>query len=494
MRRLSLFALLLLAISATAATSPLQGPPPQDDKSIPPSKVERKNLAPVSKDVLKVSFPKATESTLSNGLTVLIIEDHRLPLVSVQYNISGAGPLYEPADLPGVASLTAGMLREGTKTRTSVQIAEQVAQFGASLSASSGFGSSAAAVSASGLSDNFDQWFALANDVMLNPAFSTAELERLKARMKVGLTQQRTQPGFLLSERFSRAVYGDHPGAVISPTAAALDRMTSETLRKWHSERYTPQNAILGITGDVKASELLPKLEKSLADWKKTDLKEVLPPNPKALPAKKVYIVDRPGSVQTNLMMGNITVDRRDPDYIPLQLLNHVLGGGAAARLFVNLREEKGYTYGAYSTFTSLKYPGPWRAYADVRTDVTDGAMTEFVKEIQRLATQPVPEKELEDAKRSLVASFALGLESPDTALNYAIIRKIYGYPLDYWDTYPAKITAVNANDIMRLAKKYYNVDAMQIVAVGDASKIKSVMEKYGPVEVYNADGNKASN
>src|SRR5205085_9190670 len=138
---------------------------------------------------------------------------------------------------------------------------------------------------------------------------------RLKARIKVSLTQQRSSPNFLLSERFNRAVYGNHPGAVISPTAAALDSMTSETLRKWHDERYTPQNAILGITGDVKATELLPKLEKWLADWKKSDLKEVLPSNPKALPAKKIYLVDRPGSVQTSLMMGNIGIDRRDPDY-----------------------------------------------------------------------------------------------------------------------------------------------------------------------------------
>src|SRR5213078_760034 len=118
------------------------------------------------------------------------------------------------------------------------------------------------------------------------------------------------------------------------------------------------------------------------------------PANPKALPAKKIYLVDRPGSVQTSLMMGNIGIDRRDPDYIPLTVVNHILGGGAAARLFVNLREEKGYTYGAYSSFTALKYPGPWRAYANVRTDVTDGAMTEFVKEIQRIATQKVPENE----------------------------------------------------------------------------------------------------
>jgi len=492
MRRLAFFG--LLVGSATMLTSPLQAPQAGGDKGMPPSRVERKNAAPVSKDVLKVTLPKATETTLSNGLTVLIIEDRRLPLVSLQLNISAAGPLFEPAEMPGLAGLTAAMLREGTKTKTSVQIAEEIAQFGATLNASSGFGSSATVVSASGLSDNFDQWFGLANDLLMNPTFPADELNRLKARMKVQLTQQRASPNFLLSERFNRAVYGNHPGAVISTNAAALDLMTPETLRKWHSDRYSPQNSVLGITGDVKGSELVPKLEKWLAGWKRTDLKEVLPPNAKALEAKKVYLVDRPGSVQTSLMIGNISVDRRDPDYIPLTVLNHVLGGGAAARLFVNLREEKGYTYGAYSSFTALKYPGPWRAYGDVRTEVTDGAMTEFVNEIQRLGTQTVPVNELDDAKRSLVASFALGLESPDTALNYAIIRRIYGFPVDYWDTYATRIMAVTAADIQRMARKYLVPESLQIVAVGDATKIKTILEKYGPVEVYRVDGTRAGN
>jgi predicted Zn-dependent peptidase len=494
MRRFYLFILLILSLTATATTSPLQQRGAGDDKSTDRSEIVRKNKAPVSKDVLKVKFPKAQEKTLSNGLTVLIIEDHRLPLVTAQYNISAAGPIFEPTEIPGLATVTASMLREGTKARNSEQIAEQIAQLGASVGASSQFGSSATLINASGLSDNFEQWFAIANDMLLNPSFPTVELNRLKARLKVQLTQQRASPNFLESERFSKAVYGNHPAAVIAPSPASVDAMTPEILRKWHDEHYTPQNSILAITGDIQAAELLPKLEKWLADWKKTDLKEMLPPNPKPSVAKKVFLVDRPNSVQTSLMMGNISIDRRDPDYFPLVVMNQVLGGGAAGRLFINLREEKGYTYGAYSSFTSLKYPGPWRVYADVRTEVTDGAMTEFVKEIQRIGAQHVPESELEDAKRSLVASFALGLEEPSTALNYAIISKIYGFPADYWDNYPANVMAVTADDVQRVAKKYLSSDTMQIVAVGDASKIRSVMEKYGPVEVYKADGTKAGN
>src|SRR5206468_504990 len=171
---------------------------------------------------------------------------------------------------------------------------------------------------ASGLSDNFDQWLALASDVLLNPTFPGDELSRLKQRLKAQLRQQRANPNFLSNERFNRAVYGSHPAAVVAATNESIDAMTPEMLAKWHQERYTPQNAILGITGDVKAAEIVPKLEKVLAAWKKTDLKELLPPNPKPAVSKRVVLVDRPNSVQTTVTLGNIAIDRRDPDYVAL--------------------------------------------------------------------------------------------------------------------------------------------------------------------------------
>jgi zinc protease len=477
---------LMLGLSGSAVA--------QDEHAPDSSKVERKNRAPVSKDVLKVTLPRATEATLSNGLTVLIMENHRLPMISLQFNISGAGPIFEPANMPGLANVTAQMLREGTKTRNSRDIAEQTALLAADVSGSAGFGSSATLINASGLSDNFDQWFALATDVLLNPSFPSVELNQLKQRMKAQLKQQRASPNFLSSERFNKAVYGSHPASVVSATNESIDAITPELLAKWHQERYAPQNAILGITGDVKASEIVPKLEKALASWKKTELKEVLPANPKPIAAKKVFLVDRPNSVQTTVVLGNIAIDRRDPDYLALNVANHILGGGPAARLFLNLREEKGYTYGVYSSFTAVKYPGPWRAGGDVRTEVTAPAMTEFYKEFQRIREEKVPETELEEAKRAIVASFALSLESPSELLSYAIVRKIYGFPPDYWETYPAKIMAVTADDIQRVARKYINPDNLQVVAVGDVSKIKSAMEKYGPVEVFDAEGKKIGN
>ncbi len=472
-----------------AAPMAAQMQQPGQDKSTPISKVERKNKAPVSKDILQVKLPKPSETTLANGLTVMILEDHRFPTVSVSLNISGAGPIFEPANLPGLASGTAQLLREGTKTRDSKKMAEDVDKLGATLTAGAQFGSAASQINASGLSDNIDEWFPLLVDILQNPTFPADEEAKLKARLKIQARQVRSIPQFLVAERFNRAVFGNHPAAILFPTEAAIDALTPELLAKWHHERYVPQNAILGIAGDVDTATLLPKLKKWLGGWARTDLKEVMPPDPAPASPKKIYLVDRPGSVQTDVAIGNIAIGRADPDYPAVVVMNRIVGGGPAARLFMNLREEKGYTYGVYSNFTALKYPGPWQAGGNMRSEVTEGAMTEFFKEFRRIREEPVPAAEMDESIRSVVANFALSLEQPTTLLGYAITRKIYNFPADYWDTYPAKISAVTAADVMRVARKYINLDNIQVVAVGEAAKIKSTLEKWGPVEVFDLEG-----
>lgn len=488
----SLVSLLLLSMLPAAITRAQA--PPGDSKAVSVSKVERKNRAPVSKDILHVKLPRPTETTLPNGLSVLILEDHRFPTVNVVLRLDGAGALAEPANQAGLAQVTAQMLREGTKTRSSKQIGEEVDRLGAQLSASARFSSSAATVDASGLSDNFDDWFALLSDVLENPTFPPDEVAKLKQRLKSQLIQQRTQPGFLAGERFAKSVYGEHPAATVSATPESLDALTSETLAKWHKQTYAPQNAILAIAGDVNAKDLLPKLTKWLSGWQKTETKLNEPGNPAPATARKIYVVDRPNSVQTTLTMGNIAIARTNPDYVPLVVLDQVLGAGAASRLFLNLREEKGYTYGVYSSFSATKFPGPWRAGGDLRTEVTEGAMTEFMRELNRIRDEKVPDQELDEARRAVVASFALSLERPTQVLQLAVERKIYGFPADYWDTYPAKIAAVSSEDIQRVARKYINPQTMQVVAVGDASKIRTVMEKFGPVGVYDVQGKLQAN
>lgn len=461
----------------------------QESLGTPPGRVERKNRAPVSREILRVKIPRPVEAKLKNGLTVLIIEDRRAPYINMQLYIGGAGALFEPANQAGLATTTAQMLREGTKSRNSLQIAEEIDRLGASISAGSSFGSPDAVLSASGLSDNFDDWFSIAVDVLLNPSFPADELEKLKQRQRIQLREQRSSANFLLSERFNRAVFNNHPASKVSATPESIALLTQEALLKWHRERYAPQDAILGVAGDVRAKDLIAKLEKRLADWKKSEVKRSWPRAPVAASARKVFLVDRPNSVQTTVSLGNIAIDRRSPDYLAMVVMNDVIGGGASSRLFLNLREEKGYTYGVYSDFSATRYPGPWRAGGNMRTEVTEGALTEFFHEIRRIREEKVPVDELEASKRSIAASFALSLEQPTRVLNFAVARKIYGLPTDYWDRYPARIMAITAEDVQRVARKYLNPDALQLVAVGDAGKIKPVLEKYGAVEVYDANG-----
>jgi zinc protease len=482
-----MLALLLVGVTLVAPTAPHLGA--QESIETPASKVERKNKAPLSRDVLRVNLPKPVDAKLENGLTVLILEDHRTPSVFVQLHISGAGALFEPPSMTGLANVTAQMLREGTQSRNSVQIAEEIDRLGATLGAGGSFGSSQVVLNASGLSDNFDSWFALAVDILLNPSFPAEELQKLKQRQRAQLRQQRSAPNFLLNERFHRAVYRDHPAAIVSPTSESLEALTREALVQWHRERYAPQNALLAIAGDVRARELIPRLEKWFAGWQRKDVKRPWPANPVAATSRKAYLVHRPNSVQTTVALGNIAIDRRSSDYVPMVVMNYILGGGSSGRLFLNLREEKGYTYGVYSDFTALRYPGPWRAGGNMRTEVTAGALVEFFNEIRRIRDQTVPPAELEDGKRAIAARFALSLEQPTTILGLAVSRVQFRLPDDYWDTYPDKIMAVTAEDVQRVARKYLDPDALQIVAVGDGLKIQSVLEPYGPVEVYDSSG-----
>ena len=468
---------------------PLRVPLPGQETSHAPSTVERKNRAPVSREILHVKLPKPFEAKLKNGLTVLILEDRRAPYVTLQLVLDGAGALFEPAEMAGLAHATALMLNEGTTSRTSVQIAEEVDRLGAGLSAGAGFGSPDAMVSASGLSANFDAWFELFADVLLHPVFPADELEKLKQRQRAQLREQRSTSGFLLSERFNRLVYGDHPAGQISATPASLDRIDRAALTEWHRRRYGPQSAILAIAGDVRAAELMPKIEKRLGNWKNAGAKQVWPERPKPAKARRVLLVDRPNSVQTSLALGNIAIERRSPDYFAMAVMNHLIGGGASSRLFLNLREEKGYTYGVYSDFSAIRYPGPWRAGGSMRTEVTEPALGEFFQEIRRIRTEKVSAQELEASKRAIVASFALSLEQPARVLNFAITSKQYGFPPDYWDMYPKRIMAVSVEDVQRVAHAYLDPDALQIVAVGDAAKIASALEKYGGVEVFDAAG-----
>jgi zinc protease len=447
-----------------------------------------KNKAPVSNDVLKVKLPKPQEATLANGLRLMVLEDHRLPRVSFQIIVPGAGGYYDPDSMVGLSGYAAQMMCEGTKSKSSQQISQELETMAASVNVGAGTSGTTATVSGGALTENFERLFDLAADVLLNPTFSAEEWDRLKTRARAGLVQQRAQPGFLSQERFSKVVFGDHPSGRVSATPATLDAITRDAMVEWHRTKLVPDHALIAFAGDITLADARKLAETKLAAWKKSGTPKPTVSEPAVPGGAKVYLVGRPGSVQTSLLVGTQSMVRTDPDYIPLTVANRVLGG-AMGRLFRHLREEKGYTYGIGSGFSALQYRGSWTASTNVRTDVTDPALTDLMAEIASMRSTVVPEKELNDHKRAIVASFALSLEQPEQLLGYYVQNWTYNLPADYWDTYPAKVSAITAAQAQAAAAKYWDPAKLQIVAVGDASKITEIMQKRGTLEVYDAEG-----
>jgi predicted Zn-dependent peptidase len=487
MKRIALILFVTFCLlDLTGTTARAQGP--GSEKGTAVSEVQRLNRAPVSKEVLRVKLPRPRETKLANGLTVLVLEQHKLPTVAFTLWVK-TGALADPKDMPGLAKATAEMLREGTAHRTSAQLAADVDGLGASLMATAEFGAGTSMVSASGLSESAERLLELMSDVVLNPTFPADEFAKYQRRQLAQVEQMRSRPGFLAQERLHKVLYGDFAAAVVSATPESLKAMTPAQLKDFHDRYYVSNNALLGVVGDVQFDQVVALVNKYLGGWQShpvaaPDLGKISPPAP-----TKITLVDRPDSVQTNILAGNFAVRRADPDFIPLTVMNRILGGGASARLFLNLREKHGYTYGAYSSFSSDIYPGVWRANTEVRNAVTDGSLHEMMEEFKRIRTELVPESELDEARHAIIASFALSLEQPPTLLNFWMTANYFRLPPDYWDRYPEQVAKVSPQFVQQTAKKYIDLDHLQFVCVGDGKQIKDTLKKYGPVEVYNADG-----
>ncbi len=491
-RRLIASAAVIAVLASGAGLAAMrQAAPPQQVK--PPAKaVVLKGFAPVSTETLKITLPRPAEADLPNGAHLMVLEDHRAPQIVFQILVPGAGGYFDPADTPGLASITAAMMREGTTSRSTVQIAEELERYASMVNIGTGMSSVAATVSGSTLTENFDKTLALAADMLLNPTFPDEELARYKERTRTGLITQRTNPGFLANEMFSRVAYGAHPAARISVTAPVLDTVTRTRLVDFHKTRYVPDHAVIAFSGDITMAAARKAVESRLGAWKKAGAQAPAVEEPPEPGASKIYFVARPNSVQTNLVVGELSINRTSPDYDLLQLTNEVIGGGPTGRLFTILREEKGYTYGAYSGFNATQYRGAWSASTQVRTNVTEDAFKDLMAEIAKMRDDPVPEKELQAKKRGMIAGFALSLESPAAVLGNHVTRYIFKLPADYWDKFPERINAITQAQVQATARKYFDPAKLQIVVVGDP-KLGDVLSKYGTLETYDTEGKRAT-
>jgi predicted Zn-dependent peptidase len=477
----------IVCIAAFASGAYAQGMAGQEPSSTKGAVIKGK--APVNKSLLKVTLPKAQEATLKNGLHVVLLEsNHKLPIFSMQMVVMSGG-MSDPADMHGLASITATLLREGTARHKSRELSEALDTIGATLVSNSGLASSTSNISASGLTDNVDQILDLFAEVIRTPTFPAEEVERYKSRTLASQPGLRGQAGFLAQERLNQAIYGSHPAALVVTPAEVIKKITSADLAKFHSQNYVPNNATLFIAGDVTLKAMLPKLEKMFGDWQAGTVTAATIPAVPAQAATKIHLINRPGSVQTVFQIGSLGFERTDPDYVAMSVMNRILGQGPSARLFLNIREDKGYTYSVGSTFSSGRYRGTFVAQSPVRTEVTEGTIREFMNEFKRIRDEEVSPKELENAKRAIIGGFARSLENPLDLLNNIVTQKLYKLPANYWDTYPQKVEAITAADVQRVAQKYVDINHMQIVAVGDASRTRDVLAKFGSVQEYDSDG-----
>ena len=434
-----------------------------------------------------LNIPTPNETVLPNGLRLVIVEDKRLPLVSYRLSFR-TGDAHDPLDLPGLMEMMTGMLTEGTGSRNSRQIADATARIGATLAA--GANADYTTVAASALSIYGDEVLGLLADVVLHPSFPQDELDLIKENTKEGLKQQRAQPSFLASEMLSRVIFGEHPYSIVSPTPESVDAMTREKLVQFHRQTFVPGNAVFIIVGDVEREQVINRIEELFGAWRNGEIPASGFPSPPARVERTIYLIDRPGSAQSNIVIANLGLTRTNPDYFSLLLMHTVLGANASSRLFMNLREEKGYTYGAYSSLDARRAAGSLRATAEVRTPVTGASLKEFFYELNRVRDEPVSEKEIKDAKAYLTGVFPIRLETQEGLIDQLVQIKMYGLPDDYLQRYRDRINAVTAEDIQRVANQHLTPDRAAIVIVGDAAAVMDQIKPYSQnIELYDTNG-----
>lgn len=429
------------------------------------------------------AFPAYVEKTLPNGLKVFVVESRRAPLVTLRLLVK-AGAVND-ADKSGLAGMMSTLLDRGTKRRTAEQFAKEIdflgARFGASVD------EDATSVSITGLVKYLPKLVDLFTDAVFEPAFPEGELAKEKKKTISALVAAKQQPGALAPKLRDRLVFGAHPYGAF-PTEATVASIMRDDVVKHHAAHFLANRATLAVVGDIKAGEVMAVIEKAFGSWKPgTPPALSIPEMPK--PDKTtIHLVDRPGSVQTTIVVSAPGLVRNNPDAPELGVVNSTLGGGFSGRLFQNLREKNGFTYGASSRFALLQTGGVFSASSDVRNEVTEGAVREILNEVNRIRDTPIEEKELKMQRDYLAGNYLLSLESPTTTAARVQEMEFYGLPGDYYRNYAKRVTGVTPARAQELARKYLRDEGLTIVAVGEAKQVKPMLEKIAPVTVYDTD------
>ncbi|RPH94176.1 insulinase family protein [candidate division KSB1 bacterium] len=430
--------------------------------------------------------PQIKQAQLANGVPLYLVEKHNLPLVQINMVFKG-GYAMDPLDKAGLAALTTDMLDEGTKTRTSIQISDDLPKIGADLNTGASWDGMTVGINV--LKSKLSDGLAILTDVLINPTFPQEELDRVKQSQIGTIQQQARQPYAAAFKAFGRLLYGpQHPYGqphTGTGTEASVNAITRDDVVNFYKNYFALNNTAFVVVGDISLEEAKTTLEKAFGNWKPNPSKIADIPAPAPLAATKIYIVDKPGAPQSVIVLGNLGMKRSDPEYTTTDVMNQALGGGSIARLYLNLREKNGYTYGAYSGFSSRRGVAPFSAYAQVQTEVTDKAVVEFMKELRDIrGPRPLTADELKASKDNLIKGYSQNFETFNALAAQLNTIFLQSLPLTEWTDYSRTVGGVTVEEATRLAKAHINPDALLIVVVGDKEKIEAPLRALNLGEV----------
>jgi zinc protease len=468
--RARLLLLAVLPFSPLAGTAAAQGYP----KTPPPP-------APLT----PAAFPPFHEEVLPNGVRLLVVESRKQPIVSLSLTVP-AGAFDDPPGKEGLAEIVAGLLTKGAGSRSAEEVAAAIEGTGGSLTSSAG--RDFLSINATVLTTGLPLAFELMGDAVIRPAFSDKELELLRTQTLSGLQVALSQPGEIANRRFRVALYGSHPYAR-SSSPASVRGITREDLLAFHRERLRPQGALLVVAGAIGPAEARRLALGAFQGWTGAPAPPPKVPAPSPRNATELVLVHRPGSVQSNILVGNLTYPPNDPRLYAATVANQILGGGASSRLFLTLREAKSWTYGAYSEYVRRRGIGYFEASTEVRTEVTDSALRELLHQLERIRTEPIPADELAAAKGALVGRYPLTIETADQVAGAVTEARLYGLPRDFVQTYRVRLGAVTAAEVAEAARTTIHPDRFAIVVVGDGAKVYPRLKDIAPLTLVDVEG-----
>lgn len=448
-----------------------------------------RTTAPAPSDPRPYHFPHITRATLSNGLRLLVAENRNAPLVSLRALVR-SGADHDTAQLAGLASIAADLLDEGAGDRDAIRLAEDVGLLGGAMATGADW--DATYVSLDVLARNAEQALSIFGDVAARATLPEDGLERVRAERLNELLQQRNEPAAIAGKRFANLLYGSGAyGNSVMGNPDSVARITIDDVRAFYAAHYIPNHTSVVVSGDIRPGQAVTLVERVLEEWQRGPEPPRPTVTPKPLESSKVYIIDRPQAVQSEIRIGHLGVSRSCEDYFPLSVMNAILGGVFNSRINLNLRERHGYTYGARSSFAFRRNAGPFVVAAPVRNEVTRESVSEVLNELRRIRTGDIEDNELNDTKSYLMGVFPATVQTASDIASRLVDMELYGLPEDYFDRYRENIAAVGKEDIERVAQKYIDPDRALIVVVGNAQQIREPLGGLGyPVHEMDVEGN----